>query len=95
MFNFSNFIPIYTHLYDHIIFLVGKSTLNMSVKVKIRVRRKVTVVNQKKMVAIERDIQKLYLMVRFWLFLLSHDLICPIYLSQYAILTRVGMSDGL
>ena len=36
----------------------------MSVKVKIRVRRKVTVVNQNKMVAIESDTQKLDLMVR-------------------------------
>ena len=64
MYNFSDFIPIYTHLYDHIIFSVGKSTLNMSVKVKIRVRRNVTIVNQKKMVAIESDTQKLDLMVR-------------------------------
>ena len=36
----------------------------MSVKVKIRVRRNVTIVNQKKMVAIESDTQKLDLMVR-------------------------------
>ena len=64
MFNFIDFIPIYTYLYDHIIFSVGKSTLNMSVKVKIRVRRNVTIVNQKEMVAIESDTQKLDLMVR-------------------------------
>ena len=64
MYNFSDFIPIYTHLYALIIFSFGKSTLNMSVKLKIRVRRKVTVINHKKMVAIESDTREIELMVR-------------------------------
>ena len=59
-----NFIPIYTHLYALIIFSFGKSTLNMSIEVRIRVRRKVTVINHKKMVAIENDTRKIELMVR-------------------------------
>ena len=64
MYNFSVFIPIYTHLNALIIFSFGKSTLNMSVKLKIRVRRKVTVINHKKMVAIESDTREIELMVR-------------------------------
>ena len=35
----------------------------MSVKIKIRVRRKVTVINHKKMVALESNTQKIELMV--------------------------------
>ena len=67
MYNFSDFIPIYTHLYALIIrkiFSFGKSTLNMSIKVRIRVRRKVTVINHKKMVAIESATREIELMVR-------------------------------
>ena len=64
MYNFSVFIPIYTHLNALIIFSFGKSTLNMSVKLKIRVRRKDTVINHKKMVAIESDTREIELMVR-------------------------------
>ena len=67
--------------------------MNMSVKIKIRVRRKVTVINHKKMVALESNTQKIELMVSGFCYFCFH---VTLFISfEYAILTRVGMTDGL
>ena len=66
MFHFSDLIPIYTILYSLQFSHSVKTTLKMSVKVKIRIRRKYTVISHQNAPAVESDSQKIELMVRIW-----------------------------
>ena len=93
MFNFSNFIPIYTHLYDHIIFPSRRIYFEYERQSKNKSSKKSNGCKPKE----NGGDREWYSEIRpygenFGYFSCHMTLFVPF---KYAILTRVGMSDGL